>query len=304
MLAPTVLRSLALAPGAHPEGHVHLSAASGLAHVGGRFYVVADDDHHLGWFEEDAAAPVQLLRLFDGDLPAAPAGRKARKPDLESLLVLPPMQGHPHGALFALGSGSTARRHAGVCLALDAQGGCIGPPRHVELDGLYAPLHERFAQLNIEGAFVLAGRLRLLQRGHVGDPRNACIDFDLAAVQRWLADPAAGAPPVGAVQFLSLGEVEGVPLCFTDGAALPDGGWVFSAVAENTADTYLDGACLGAAVGRAGPDGAMRWIEPLSSPWKVEGIAADLRGDALVLSLVTDADDPAVAAQLLRLVVR
>jgi hypothetical protein len=30
-----------------------------------------------------------------------------------------------------------------------------------------------------------------------------------------------------------LGHLDGVPLCFTDAAALPDGGMVFSAVAED-----------------------------------------------------------------------
>ena len=38
------------------------------------------------------------------------------------------------------------------------------------------------------------------------------------------------------VRAIELGDIDGVPLCFTDAAALPDGNLLFTAVAE------LDGA--------------------------------------------------------------
>ena len=71
-------------------------------------------------------------------------------------------------------------------------------------------------------------------------------------------------------------------------------------VAEDTGDSYEDGPCAGAAVGFVGEDGLLRWIRTLAPAWKVEGITAQLAGGMLILTMVTDADDPAVPSHLLR----
>ncbi len=299
MLTVHLRRNLQLAPGQHPRGQPHLSAASGLVHHQGRFYVVADDEHHLGLFDDnDDETPVRLLRLWPDDLPEAKAARKALKPDLEALLTLAPMPGHPHGALLALGSGSRPNRRGGVLMAFAENGLPAEPVRHVDLAPLYQTLEASFQALNIEGAFVLGDELRLLQRGNKGDARNACIAYSLAEWQAWLLTPNAPLPELRMVQFLALGDVGGVPLGFTDGAALDDGSWAFSAVAENTADAYLDGACAGSVVGVVAADGSLRAITTLEGEWKVEGLAAQLDGDRVRLQMVTDADDPKVASQL------
>ena len=69
MLPLTLLRPLTVDPATHPRGQPHLSAASGLVCAQGRVHVVADDELHLGVFD-DAHSPGRLLRLFDGALPA------------------------------------------------------------------------------------------------------------------------------------------------------------------------------------------------------------------------------------------
>ena len=97
---PTLLHPLQLDPAQHPRGLSHLSAASGLVRVRQRLYVVADDELHLGQFDDCSsptpnAAPGTLLRLLDGELPAGKKQRKAAKPDLESLALLPPLPGCP-----------------------------------------------------------------------------------------------------------------------------------------------------------------------------------------------------------------
>ncbi len=123
------VRQLLLAPGEHPRGLRFLSAASGLVRVGDWFYVVADDELHLGVFPVDSAAPLRLVRLLDGALPAGAKQRKAAKPDLESLLVLPATAGSPGGALLALGSGSRPNRRIGALLGLDERGEPLGAAR-------------------------------------------------------------------------------------------------------------------------------------------------------------------------------
>ena len=53
-----------------------------------------------------------------------------------------------------------------------------------------------------------------------------------------------------------LGQVDGIAFGFTDATALPEGGgWLFSAVAEDTDNAFDDGACSGVAIGVVGADG-------------------------------------------------
>ena len=308
MLIPEHLRDLMVDPCQHPRGLPHLSAASGLVRVQHHLYVVADDELHLGVFDDIESPDAQrlpspfgeLVRLFDGDLPSDKALRKLAKPDLETLAVLPPVPGCPYGALLALGSGSRGTRETGVLMAMDAAGRLSGRVAHIDLSALYAPLRAQFSDLNIEGAFVCSGELRLLQRGNQGDAHNACIRFDWNQAVPWLVEPGSPAPKPKAVQIVTLGDINGVGLSLTDGAALDHGAWAFCAVAENTKDSFHDGACGGSVVGVVAADGQVIQVQGLSGAPKVEGLAVQVAGSNLALTLVTDADDPAVAAQLLR----
>lgn len=297
----TPLRTLALRTATHAGGSRHLSAASGLVVTGGRLHVVGDDAHHLAVFDVDDPGPGSLVRLFPGDLPHDADARKACKPDLETLFRTPPWSAAPHGSLMAFGSGSRPQRQRAAWLALDATGAPDPDASGIlSLGPLYEPLRERFADLNIEGAFVDRGQLRLLQRGHAGARDNACIAFDWQAVAAWLGRGGEDeAPPVVSVQRFDLGDIDGVPLGFTDAAPWRDGAWLFSAVAEATSDSYLDGACVGAAVGLVDGQGQLQRVSRLDEPWKIEGLAVLPGAGATQLLLVTDPDDPARAAQLL-----
>jgi hypothetical protein len=98
-----------------------------------------------------------------------------------------------------------------------------------------------------------------------------------------------------------LGSIDGVPVCFTDGAALQDGAWVFCAAAEDTSDSYADGRCVGSAVGIVDASGKVLRLEQVAGSFKAEGVTVMSDGDPLELLLVTDADDRSAAAQLLSL---
>jgi hypothetical protein len=272
----TKVRQLTLQAPSSPERHRHLSAASGLVFAGDYLYVVADDEQSLGVFPAIGDAAGALMAIFSGELPATSSERKARKPDLEALTRLPPFPGYPDGGLFALPSGSRPNRRTGALIPLDARGGASGPPR-------------------------LADRLRLLQRG--GSRRhaeNAWIDLILPEVLHAIAtaNSVDHATLVG-TQIFDLGTIDGIPLAFTDGAALPDGSIMFTAVAEDADNSYDDGPCVGAAVGMAGNDGRLRFLERLDPTYKVEGIDARVEGDMITLLLVTDSDDENMPASLL-----
>jgi Family of unknown function (DUF6929) len=279
--------------------HGILSAASGLARAGSFIYVVADDELHLGVFNAADNAPGRLIRLFDGELPADKAARKKQKPDLEAIVELSAFGDCAHGALMALGSGSKRNRRRGALIRLDERGAIEGAPSVVDVSPLFDELDRHCPALNIEGAVAIGDELRLLQRANRKHPQNAIIQYPLATVLDALeANTAIGAIAPSAIDLIDLGRIDGIPLGFTDGASLSDGGMVFTAVAEDAEDSYDDGACLGAAIGVAANDGTVRFLERLDACHKVEGVAARVDNNVIRLLLVTDADDPAIPAVL------
>jgi len=300
MLRLDKLRELTLRFAPAPGRPCHLSAASGLVHVGDRLYVIADDEHQLGVFSAEGTEPGTLLTVLPGRLPDSTPERKAAKADLEALTRLPAMLEFPHGVLFALGSGSRPNREVGALIELDAWGLAGEPAIQVNLRRLYSALRTRLPALNIEGAFTTADHFCVLHRGNKRDSTNACIRLPLRAT----LDSLAEGNPIGAtmpldIRTFDLGAIRGVPLCFTDGAALPDGRFIFTAVAEDTEDSYEDGPCQGAAVGLVDVDGRVCMLEHLEQCHKIEGVAARLDGGIIHLLLVTDPDDPALPAEVL-----
>lgn len=303
-----LLRPLTVAPADHPRGQPHLSAASGLVCAFGRVYVVADDEHHLGVFD-DAASPGRLHRLLEGDLPRDAKARKAHKADLETLMWVPGSQGG--GMLWLLGSGSAPGRDRAVAQPLDSAGVPSGAARVVDLAPLYAPLRQRLGGLNVEGAVLRPDDgLWLLHRGGSGERgANAVAQYAWPEVAGWLCGapdtPTVDAAPAlepARLSTVSLGAVRGVGYGFTDAVGLPaslGGGILFTAVAEDSTDSVADGACVGSALGRLGPEGDLCWLRPLRGGPKVEGLALHVGPETLTLCLATDADDPAVASQLL-----
>lgn len=276
-----------------------LSAASGLVQAGNTLYVGADDELHIGAFRVGSHNPGALIRCFEGELPIEPFARKKAKPDLEALTMLPRFPGFPHGALLALGSGSSAMRERAALLWLDDEGDAPANAMPVDFGLIHRGLMGHLERPNIEGAVVREDRLCLLQRGNTLAP-SALVEIDLADL---LADLAAGEAPrlrhAPLIREIELGHLDGVPLQFTDGLALPDGTLLFSAAAEDTGNAIDDGACRGSSVGALTADGELQWIEPLDTLCKVEGISATLESGTLRLLMVTDADDAGQAAWLM-----
>ena len=259
--------------------------------VGRWLYVIADDELHLGVFAVNGTAAGTLVRLLPGKLPKGPKKRKARKADFEVLTLLPRFAGCPHGALLALGSGSRPNRRRGVLVPLDRAGAVDGSPRVIDLSGLYASLERKLGELNVEGAVVLGQHLCVLNRGHPPQSGSAVAWLSLPALLRAIASGDAIGAVRCRVRHYELDRVDGVPLGFTDAARWSGGGIIFTAVAERADDSYVDGPCVGAAVGLLGGDGDLKWLHKLRPVVKVEGIAARPGTRGREVLLVTDADD-------------
>lgn len=293
------LRDLELA-GGPGQASSFLYAASGLVATGGELYVVADDELHLARFALRDATPGTLLRLLPGELPEEAVARKAGKADFEILLQLPPLMEYPNGALLALGSGSRPTRHRGAMLALDERGRAAGDVVALDASPLFARLAGDVGTLNLEGGWVQHGRMRLLQRGNQGGSANAIIDLDFAALAQSLARERVLRDLAPArVTPMDLGTARGVRLGFTDACGLPDGNWIYSAVAEDTADAYEDGGFAGAVVGLATAEARILWQRPLLPAMKVEGLYGERVDGGLRILCVTDADNRRTPAQLL-----
>jgi hypothetical protein len=260
---------------------LEVSAASGCVVRDGRVFVVADDDPHL-WAFSLTGERLERLRLLSGVMPVDPSARKAVKPDLESLTLL------PDGSLLALGSGSTPRRRR-AALVRD------GRATPIDCTQLFVALEQEFDALNLEAAVIDGDQLVLGQRGNGPGLQNALVRLSLRAA---LASFAAGeltSSAIEGIEPLRLGELDGVPLTLTDLARGDDGRLVFSAAAEDTTDPYLDGVCRGSVVGTLA-GGRVTWSARLEGTLKVEGLA---QYDATRWVMVVDADDPAVKAKLL-----
>lgn len=293
------LRSLGIDPQTHPRGQSHISAASGLVCKNGRVYVMADDEHHLAVFDH-LHRPGALFRIFPDDLPQSKKARKRLKPDLETLCWLPASGSTKAARLVALGSGSRPNRNLGAVIPLQPDG--RPAPWHriqrFDLTPLYRPLAALLGEINIEGAMVIGDELVLLNRGLPGRSPNAVARYRLRDVLA-LMDGDARALPPRSVQRFRLGAIDGVALGFTDAAALPDGGWVFCAVAEDTADSVADGRCAGSVVGVVTASGKRLPLYRLAPTVKVEGIAVRASAGGMTVCLVTDADDPKQSSTLL-----
>ncbi len=289
----------------------HVRAGSGLATVAEGLIVIQDDSNFLALI--DPARPEAARAIA---LPAGADGRrqfgdsranKHLKLDLEACVAV---QGS-RSIFMGLGSGSTSARESVVVITnwTDRD----PDVRLVRAERLYASLRDArgFAgsEMNIEGAIVTGSSLRLFGRGNGAasrgmEPVNATCDLDWAKLLDYLASPdERSVPPPGRIQQFELGDLDGVPLGFTD-AADWGGTVLFTAAAERSPDAVRDGPVSGSVIGVIPDAGPVRWariVDERGRPLreKAEGLAAVAPGHS-EMWVVADADDESRASELLR----
>ena len=291
------LRDLDLAESPGKGQPAHIASASGISKRGNFIYVVGDDLLQVGIFELAGGARGTLRRVFEGSLPADDEHRKGDKPDLESLTSLPPVDGEPNGGLLGLGSGSNRERDRGFFWSHAPDGSLDGEPRTIDLQPVYDRLRDELGgEINIEGAAVVEDRLWLFHRANRGDAPNTVAEFELSDLSRTLGEDLVVDPEeLAAVRGYDLGDLDGVPLCFSDATALTSGLVCFSASAEGDDDGDIHGSVVGT-ISRGGEVERLRTIDP---SWKVEGVHATIDSGVIDFLFVCDQDDPEVASPLL-----
>ncbi|MGI8727266.1 MAG: DUF6910 family protein, partial [Solirubrobacterales bacterium] len=163
----------------------------------------------------------------------------------------------------------------------------------------YELLRSELGEINIEGAAVIGDRLRLLNRGNKGGA-NAVCDLSLEQVERSLhSDLEIDPHEVLDVQPYELGELNGVPIYFSDGAPMPDGRVVFTASAERDDPAEGEDEIEGSVVGVIEADGSVRRLRTIDRRWKVEGVHATIDTGVVDMLFCCDQDDPDHGSPLL-----
>jgi hypothetical protein len=270
----------------------HVRAASSVALVGDRLFVVQDDVHALA-IVEPATATARPLPL---DLPGVLVREKSDKADFEACTLL------PDGRLLVVGSGSRTTRR--VAFAVDTRSPPFASTR-LQADALYDAIDAVIAPLsgptNIEGLSISNDATTVLHRGAGAGSGERCVIVRIPTegVLRALYDGAA--IDLASVKALpiDLGSIDDDPVTWTDGVDVYGVGIVFTGACERTSHVENDGICTGSVLGllpRKGPLSWARILEPDGTPMrrKVEGLA--IAGQRAWL--VVDADDPAAPSVL------
>jgi len=275
----------------------HIASASGVVRRGDFLYVIGDDLLQIGVFELAGGEPGGLLQVLAGDLSSDGKRSRGQRPDLEALTALPPVETEPHGGLLGLGSGSKPSRDRGFFSSFAADGSLRGDPRAIDAHPAYETLRaELDGEVNIEGAAVLGDRLWLLHRANEDAGPNAVAEFELADLSRTLAEDLVVDPEeLRSLRRYELGELDGVPVCFSDAAMLTDELVCFTASAEDSES----GEIRGSVVGTIDSSGIVRRLRTIDPRWKVEGVDARIDTGTIDFLFVCDQDNPHAPSPLL-----
>jgi hypothetical protein len=171
----------------------------------------------------------------------------------------------------------------------------VSAPAPIDVAALYRAMRNAVGEINLEAGGVTRDQMLLISRAHQLRPANHLFRFSAADLLQWLDEPRRPVPSFS-LGVLVLPKLGNVVAGITDAVALPGGAWLVSAVAEETDNSYHDGACAGAALAVISSAGELQSWWPLAEPIKVEGIS--LHGSDRDLLLVNDPDDAAIPAGL------
>lgn len=293
-------------------GHGPVRAGSGLAWSDGKMVLVQDDADMIAIVEGEAASVVAVpLRGPSGSRLGAGPGKGGGELRLEAMVAARDWRGE---FFLAFGSGATPDRRRVARVRLH---GGDTEMALIDARNLYNKLDElegfATSQIDIEGAALVhidgGDFVRLFQRGH-GPPRGeggglpATVDMRLEPLLTYLERARKEPGSYCAVELenlrrYDLGTIAGVPVGFTDAAALPSGRVVFVGTAEVGLESGEEGEVICSVLGVIEPDGQARYnllVEADGEPTmrRAEGLAVVDEHRAWVVIDQSDPSHPAL----------
>lgn len=250
-----------------------ISAASGLIKIDHQCYVIGDDENFVGRYDL-LKQTGETFVLFQDVLPEDKTERKKLKKDFEAMVYLPRTQN-----ILVLPSGSTHQRETAALMNLNGE-----LVQVISLHELYQSLRLTITELNIEGGVLIEDSLFLFQRGNGKLGMNALVKLSYPELA------------LDSILPIDLGEIQSVKLTFTDATNFGNN-FLFLAVAEASASTYLDGEVVGSVLGILTPQGRILAQEQLQIISKPEGLSFSKEDFSFLV--VTDDDDRAKPALLM-----
>lgn len=282
------------------DRHEGVRAASALVRLGSRLIIGQDDSNFAAIISE---GKITGLRLFDnvaGDTYSPERKNKAEKPDIE-LGATFSVGGQDAAVMF--GSGSTARRMRAAWIT-EADGELSVQSR--DISSLYQAAMQRLGLgpdvLNLEGCAPAGDKIVFFQRGNGAGGVNATFAVKQQTLEAALLEgKKIEASDVRELRRYDLSRYAPAGLGFSDATPLPDGRILFLAAAEDSPNTFDDGAILGSVLGVLSADGELLGVTRVpdgpDGPYKLEGVTVlGVEGGVARVMAVEDADDPSKAS--------
>jgi len=275
------------------RGLLHISAASGLVLFKEKFFVVSDDELHLAIFPKNNIERGTLFTFVDEVLPIEAKERKKQKPDWEALVLLPKTPNDNYDSLLLIPSGSTKKRFLGFLIYLDNEGMPF-EAKSVDFTELYRELGHKFSELNIEGATIAGEELKLFQRGNGVLKQNGIINLNLLKIRSCLQSSGILQIPSDSIistKNLDLGCMGKTIIGPGDATTIRNEKILLVGSAEDSENTYDDGAIVGAGIGLLNQASVVEWFIPFRDKIKPEGVAVEEDEFKIKVYIVTDPDD-------------
>ena len=274
----------------------HVSAASGIVELNGRYYINADDEVALFSWKEGEKTVTPFI-LEKRELGAMNEIRKKFKPDYESLLYLDEKRWPPHGALLVWPSASTEVRLTASLVTLNVQKK-LEQIQKINIQFLAEVLSSQVSRLNIEGLSLYGDTVYMFNRGNGRGKNLESGYFEMPAKDFLAGLNGKDWPKKVFFQKVKVGKLNGVKLALADGLWTKYG-FLGLAPAEDSADAIADGAVMGTVLVRI--DGKKgRVIGRFDLDKKFEGFSVREVKDGLEMTLVDDADDPMIPSHIYR----
>ena len=255
-----------------------MSAASGIVQFQDRLFIISDSDAAL--YECDKTGKLITVHPIPWDeLPEDPVARKKKKPDFESITLIP-------NGVLVFPSFSSANRMRAVHFKINKEGHLVTPPEMIGLTDLGPRLAKYVPALNIEGAIFLNGKLQLFQRGNGKKNLNGVFEIKVSQKDLLAGNKIKKWP----IKFKKIELGEGFTT--TDAIDLGSKGVLISACIEDTKNTYDDGEILGAGLFLY-KAGKVKKLTHFDKGIKIEGISGTMnfKTHQLSLLMVDDPDD-------------